>query len=368
MPHDNLSSTPSDAASVYRILDANRNRCLEGLRVVEEYVRFIWEDRHLVTLCKQLRHDLVDVLADVPAVEMHAARDTLRDVGTAVRTAMEYHRADLWAVVAANWGRVQQSLRAIEEYLKVLAPRQATRIESLRYRAYAVERAVTTLSTSVERLAGARLYVLIDGRSCLDAFRQLVEQLVAGGVDVLQLRDKSLPDRSLLERAHLLRAITREHQVLFIMNDRADLAAIAHADGVHVGQDELTVKEVRSIVGTQPLIGVSTHNIEQARQAVLDGANYLGCGPTFRSVTKDFSQFPGPAFLRQVAREIQLPAFAIGGIDESNLPQVCAAGLDRVAVSQAVLQDADPAQAARRLKSLLTAAGPPSSKQGSRTS
>jgi thiamine-phosphate pyrophosphorylase len=196
--------------------------------------------------------------------------------------------------------------------------------------------------------------VLVNGRSSLSEFRQLVEQLIQGGVDVLQLRDKAIPDRELLERAHALREMTRRHHVLFIMNDRADLAALAHADGVHLGQSEIAVKDARVIVGLQALVGVSTHNIEQARQAVLDGANYLGCGPTFPSATKEFAEFPGLQFLRQVNQEIRLPAFAIGGIGPANVEQVCATGFSRVAVSHSVVNAADPAQTARRLRATLS--------------
>jgi thiamine-phosphate pyrophosphorylase len=340
-------------AALYRIVDANRNRCLEGLRVVEEFLRFVWEDQHLVGLCKQLRHDLVAVLGSLPQGDLHAARDVLRDVGTVITTAAEYRREDLPSVVTANWNRVQQALRSLEEYAKVIEPAAAPQLESLRYRAYTVERAVTVLSTSGARLATARLYVLVDGRSSLSEFRQLVAQLSHGGVDVLQLRDKTLCDEELLARARALREITRGQNVLFIMNDRPDLAALAHADGVHLGQRDIAVKDARSIVGLQALVGVSTHSIEQARQAVVDGANYLGCGPTFPSATKAFTEFPGLEFLRQVHREIRLPAFAIGGIGPANVAQVSAAGFSRVAVSHTVVHAADPVRAIQQLKSML---------------
>src|SRR5947207_7798859 len=109
------------------------------------------------------------------------------------------------------------------------------------------------------------------------------------------------------------------NSTLAIINDRADIAATAGADGVHVGKEDLSVKDVRAIVGTRMLIGVSTHNIEQARAAALDGANYFGAGPTFRSRTKDFAMFAGLDYLREVAAEIRLPTFAIGGITVENL-------------------------------------------------
>jgi thiamine-phosphate pyrophosphorylase len=157
----------------------------------------------------------------------------------------------------------------------------------------------------------------------------------------------------LLDRAGRLRDLTDSSETLFVMNDRPDLAVLAGADGVHVGQEELTVRVVRRIVGPEMLIGISTHNLDQARPAVLDGASYLGVGPTFPSGTKSFNEFPGLEFARQVAAEIQLPAFAIGGIDVHNIRQVLATGIRRVAVSGAVAEAEAPAAAARRLLELL---------------
>jgi thiamine-phosphate pyrophosphorylase len=129
---------------------------------------------------------------------------------------------------------------------------------------------------------------------------------------------------------------------LVILNDRPDIAALARADGVHLGQNELSVHDARQIVGPDMLVGVSAHSIEQARQAVLDGASYLGCGPTFPSGTKHFDRFPGLDFLRQVAAEIALPAFAIGGVTPENLPQVLATGIRRIAIGGAIAVAVDP--------------------------
>ncbi len=122
---------------------------------------------------------------------------------------------------------------------------------------------------------------------------------------------------------------------------------------MHVGQDELTVADCRAIVGPGRLIGVSTHSVAQARQAVRDGADYLGCGPIFPSPTKQFEDFPGLGFLRAVRPELQVPAFAIGGIDPANVAQVLETGFRRIAVSSAVTAASDPATAARSLLELL---------------
>ncbi len=149
--------------------------------------------------------------------------------------------------------------------------------------------------------------------------------------------------------ARLVREWTRAAGTLFIVNDRPDLAVLADADGVHLGQDDLPVSAARRIVGSRALIGVSTHTIEQARQAVNDGADYLGVGPVFPSKTKEFEEFAGLDFVRQVAAEIRIPWYPIGGISLENLAEVQAAGATRVAVSSAVCGADDPAAAAREL-------------------
>jgi thiamine-phosphate pyrophosphorylase len=350
-----VSENPS--VPVLRILDAAANRAREGLRVVEDYVRFVLDDRHLTEQCKRLRHDLAAALARVPMQHRLNARETQADVGTAVTTSSEQRRQDLAGVLAANFLRLEEALRSLEEFGKLLDAGMAAALEQLRYRSYTLHRAVEITRSSLERLANASLYVLVDARDSVEDFERLIKTLVEAGVDVLQLREKRLDDRRLLERARLLRQWARGTDTLFIMNDRPDLAALAGADGVHVGQEELAVKDARTIVGPDALVGVSTHSIEQARQAVLDGANYIGVGPTFPSSTKQFQQFPGVELLRAVAAEIRLPAFAIGGVNLENLPEVHEAGFGRVAVSGAIVSAPQPDLAARLFRERMASGG-----------
>jgi thiamine-phosphate pyrophosphorylase len=340
---------------LWRTLDAAANRAREAARVVEDYLRFILHDRHLTRRVKELRHELAAALAALPGRALLAARDTPGDVGTGHTTTAESRRADAQDVLQANCKRWQEALRSLEEYAKPVAPAVAEKCKQLRYAAYTLERAAVTTESSQRRLEAARLYVLIDGRASDSEFAALVQALVGAGVHMLQLRDKQLTDRELLARARLARRLTRASETLLIVNDRADIAALADADGVHVGQDELTVAEARSLVGTRGLVGVSTHSLDQARRAVLDGADYLGVGPTFPSGTKTFAHFPGTRLLAKVAAEISLPAFAVGGITVQNLPQVREAGFTRAAVSGAVVSAPDPGAAASELLRLLTA-------------
>lgn len=342
-------SAPEQQAAL-RVIDASLNRATEGVRVVEDYTRFVLDDAHLTSLLKALRHDLSAAGAGFGLGDRLRTRDTQQDVGTENKTPDELVRTDAWHVAAANLSRLQESLRSLEEFSKTLAPALAERFEKLRYHAYTLAKAIGTTRHSRERLQRVRLYVLVGGGESLDAFRHLVSSLVGAGVDALQLRDKSLDDRALAERAKALVELARPAGVLSIINDRADLAAIAHADGVHVGQEDLGVKDARSVLGTGAVVGVSTHHIAQARQAVLDGADYLGLGPTFPTPTKTFDAFPGLDYVRQASAEVSLPTFAVGGVTPANLGKVLAAGASRVAVSSAVTAAADPALAVRTLK------------------
>jgi thiamine-phosphate pyrophosphorylase len=340
------------------MIDAAVNRASEGLRVAEDYVRFVLDDPHLTRLAKALRHNFAEAAALVAATDRHSARDAQHDVGSAISTASERQRADTWAVCVASLKRAAQALRSLEEYGKLADPKFATEIELIRYRLYTLEKAIDTERTSRGRLEGVRLCVLVDGRGSVAEFERLVSTLVDVGVGMIQLRDKRLSDRELAARARWLRALMRDKPTLAIVNDRADIAAATHVDGVQLGQQDLTVKDARTIVGTRMLVGVSTHNLDEARAAALDGANYLGAGPTFPSQTKPFDHFAGLDYIRAVSAEIRLPTFAIGGITVDNLREVLDAGATRVAVGAGITNAADPAGVAHQMVEMLSALGP----------
>lgn len=338
-----------------RVLDAAANRASEALRTIEDFARFVLDDQHLTAVCKQLRHELVDALRPIPTDQRLAARETLRDVGVSLTTPGERSRVSADDLVEAAFARLQQALRSLEEFGKLEDPSIAAAIKQIRYRSYTMHRALGMVGRSLERLSRSRLYVLLDGRQSPEEFEAMARSIVAAGTSIVQLRDKTLPDGELLDRARRLRSVCDTtptpdgRPAICIINDRPDLAVLSRADGVHLGQDDLPLKAARSIVGPERLVGVSTHSIQQARQAVLDGADYIGCGPTFPSGTKHFGEFPGLDFLRQVAAEIRLPAFAIGGITPENIAQVLATGMNRVAVAGAVVEAPDPAAAVRTM-------------------
>jgi thiamine-phosphate pyrophosphorylase len=336
-----------------RILDACANRAREGLRVVEDYCRFVLEDKFLSGQLKQLRHDLAAVLHELQPDTLLAARDTAGDVGTGIATASEQQRLSLRDVARANWKRLQEALRSLEEFGKLREGNLGKTLEQLRYRSYTLEQAILLGSFPRERLADAVLYVLLSSASCAGSLEWTIAEAAAGGAQIIQLREKGLTDRELLSAAKQARQWTRRAGVLFIVNDRPDIARAVEADGVHLGQDDLPVHEARRILGPNALIGVSTHTLDEVRQAVLDGASYLGVGPTFSSKTKEFASLAGLDFVRQAAAETTLPLFVLGGVNASNIGEAFAAGAKRVAVSHAIAQAEDPRVIALQLRHAL---------------
>ena len=351
-----------EQTTVLRILDASANRAREGLRVVEDFVRFSLDDAHMSKLLKSARHQLRSVLQTFDLQSLIHCRNTRGDVGTDITTPAEMARTDSLSVVKASLKRVQEATRTLEEYSKVLPnsvdrPTQrgaSQKLEQLRYELYSIEKAVLTTIDSRKQFDGRNVYLLLSSNMCSGDVERVLAEAIAGGIRIVQIREKSMPDRELLDYARSVRRITRESGTLMIMNDRPDLAALCEADGVHVGQEELSVRDVRKIVGPRCLIGVSTHSIEQARNAVLDGASCIGVGPVFKSETKSFDKFAGLNFVREVAAEIQLPWFPIGGIDHSNVGQLVEAGASRIAISGAICRTDNPRHAAEQLVARLS--------------
>lgn len=347
-----IALPPGERNAVFRAIDANLNRWGEALRVVEDVLRFGFADRFLVAGCKSVRHALGDLRRDITQHGMvTAARDSMHDPGRNQDHASEYRRRDLEALLSANLSRAQQAARSLEEFLKVVDAPLAMRCEQLRYRCYDLEKAISVLVDRPHRLTDVRLCVLVPGFDSPADFERVVNELIEGGVDMIQLRDKQLDDRILLARAERLATLTRPANVLAIVNDRCDIALASGADGVHLGQEDLPIAAARRACGANLVIGVSCHALSEAQAAAMEGADYIGVGPCFPSTTKSFAEFPGLQLARDVAAGLTLPAFAIGGIKGDNIRQIHATGLNRIAVSGGVLDsDRGVAEATRRLK------------------
>jgi thiamine-phosphate pyrophosphorylase len=195
------------------------------------------------------------------------------------------------------------------------------------------------------------LHVLTDrdwsrGRDTLTVARAAI----AGGATVIQLRDKTASTRQLVEEGRALRALTKEHGILLIVNDRLDVALAVDADGAHVGQEDMPGKDARRLLGPGRILGISAGNLQEAEQAIADGADYLGIGPIYATNTKaDAGQPSGTDLLRRIAEQWQIPQVAIGGITAARTEEVRRAGASGIAVITAVVAAADIAEATREL-------------------
>jgi thiamine-phosphate pyrophosphorylase len=201
---------------------------------------------------------------------------------------------------------------------------------------------MTTFDQRLQRLARARLYAIVDtGYVEPDRVPFVTEHLVLGGVDLIQLRAKKLPLAAILELGKKMRVVIPSDGPLFILNDHPELVAEIGADGIHVGQDDLSVDEARTRAGAETLVGKSTHSLNQALAAEKEGADYIGVGPIYATPTKPDYVPVGPALIGQVSSAVRVPQFCIGGINEQTLPEVLAAGARRVVIVSALLQSED---------------------------
>ncbi|GAB3982576.1 thiamine phosphate synthase [Actinoallomurus acanthiterrae] len=218
------------------------------------------------------------------------------------------------------------------------------------------ERAVTLRA----RLDRARLYLCTDARERQGDLEEFLDAALAGGVDIVQLRQKGLEARQEIEYLSAFRAACEKHGALLAVNDRADIAHAVRADVLHLGQDDLPVPAARAVVGQDVLIGRSTHSEAQASAAAAEpGVDYLCAGPTWPTPTKPGRPAPGLGLLEYVARHRSTrPWFAIGGIDAGNLDQVLATGARRVVVVRAITEADDPRAAAAEFARRLHAADP----------
>jgi thiamine-phosphate pyrophosphorylase len=200
-----------------------------------------------------------------------------------------------------------------------------------------------------ERIASARLYLVCDARP-----RAFLDAALRGGVDVVQLRDKSLADAALVEAAREFRAAADDAGALFILNDRPDLVEDCRADGVHVGQDDGTVQGARQIVGRDRIVGRSTHAPDQGAAADADpDVDYLAVGPVHATPTKPGRPAAGLEYVAWAAANLTTPWFAIGGLDPRNVDEVVAHGATRIVVVRAIAAAPDPEAAARALRARL---------------
>ena len=323
---------------LHRIIDANINRASEALRVLEDWARFGKNNQDITKKLKLIRHEINKLVLLNPNLIL--SRESIHDVGK--NTGIESKKRNIKDIIRANCKRLEESLRVLSEYGNVVGAYCNTPLlENFRYEIYTIEKELV-INEKLIRLQNANLY-LVTGRDAPagrlyndNEFLSIIEKSVEGGIDIIQLREKKEKENKILELGKEIKKIINNTDVLFIINDRVDLALACNADGVHLGQDDMPVARARGAYGNTPV------------------PDYLGVGPVFPTPTKPDYKPAGLEYVRWADENLkEIPWFAIGGIDETNIEKVINAGAGKIAVVREIMNADDPLKKTKSLKSIL---------------
>lgn len=315
---------------ILQIIDANQNRAREGLRIAEEICRFVLEDESLTADLKGLRHRIGDLVDRFYGSDLLKEREVERDVGKGLDR-IRIEKDGYIGVARLNLSRVEEALRVMEEFSKLSKSEVALQFKKLRFDVYEIEKEIYSALSRLERRVKMKgLYAICDLALVGDRYRDFTIGVVEGGATMVQLRGKDAGVRDLITAGRRLRELLKGKGVVFIVNDRVDVALCVGADGVHLGQDDMPINLARDLLGHDRIIGISTHNLDEVKRAVEDGADYVSFGPIYETLTKPEVSPVGPDLLPRVREITSIPLFAIGGINRENIQSLIGTGIDGV--------------------------------------
>ncbi len=345
-----MSVTPPSDNRIAQLIDANLDRAREGLRVMEDWCRFGLKRSDFSIQIKDWRQQL--------GLHHHSiyrkARLTSNDPAMGVSHQLQKVRSTPEAVFIANSSRVQEALRVIEEFTRITDPTLCEIATTIRYETYEIQIKVLNSSEGINKrkiLQDSFIYLITTNRSDLE---EVVLQALKAGVKIVQYREKFLNDNEKISQAKCLASLCKKYNSLFIVNDRIDIAIAVDADGVHLGKEDIPTKIARELLGAEKIIGRSTHCLEDIKNAEEEGCDYIGIGPIFSSETKKELNPIGIDHLKKGSSETLLPAFAIGGINNSNIKKLNQINNLRIAVSNAIINSNDPFSKTEELIKFLT--------------
>jgi thiamine-phosphate pyrophosphorylase len=342
--------------AIQRIIDADLNRLGEGLRLLEEIARFMLADTRLAVTLKTLRHELAPQDSGLKQ-QFLSAREAENDVGMNIQVSEQGKPREMMEIIVANARRAQESLRVLEELSKMPGSGlSSSRYSNARFQLYTLEKELVGRFLRRDKAVKLRgLYAIIDTdslghRSHLEA----AGEVLAGGVSLIQLRDKHTPKGRLLDIALRLKQLCVNSGAMFIINDYLDICLACDADGLHLGQADLPVVVARKQLPIDKLIGCSVTDVTQAEKAAVDSADYVACGAIFATPTKTDCEAIGCRAVADIKKAVNLPVVAIGGIKENNVMEVLSAGADCVAIVSAILSSTSITETTRKLMDMLS--------------
>ncbi len=342
--------TPPSDNRIAQLIDANLDRAREGLRVMEDWCRFGLKRRDFSIQIKDWRQQL--------GIHHHniyrKARFTSKDPAMGVSHPLQEVRSTPETVFIANSSRVQEALRVIEEFTRITDPKLCEIATKIRYETYEIEIKVLNATEGINKrqiLKDCSLYLITTNIRNLE---EIVLQALKAGVKIIQYREKLLQDKEKVSQAKFLASLCKKYNSLFIVNDRIDIALAVEADGIHLGQEDIPTKIARELLGTEKIIGRSTHCLEDIKDAEVEGCDYIGIGPVFPSKTKKQLNPIGINYLKKGLNETFLPAFAIGGINSATIKELNKINNLRIAVSDAIINSTNPFLTTQELLKFLT--------------
>ncbi|MBN2041458.1 MAG: thiamine phosphate synthase [Spirochaetes bacterium] len=330
---------------IYSVIDANINRALEGIRVAEDCFRFISRNSRISAVLKQIRHDIADASKSFPANILLGARNVEKDRQKFFNTQGEKDRKSVIDVVQSNLHRAMEAVRSIEELYKLVFPGSIDNpFQEIRFSLYSIEKdAVSTVSREAKRkYFNSSLYAILDSSFVInEAYPETAKRMIKGGASVIQLRMKKKSMRNILKTAREISLICKDNDVLFIVNDFPEIAYLSDAGGVHLGQDDLKIEDVRSILPPDMIVGISTHSVEEAEAEFKNEPDYIAIGPVFDTNSKNNEVLKGidTDIINHVIIKSYIPVVGIGGLTPERIKALKWAGLSGFAVISYLYKD-----------------------------
>ena len=327
---------------IYSVIDANINRALEGIRVCEDIMRFNNRLPEYSVQFKDIRHQIREGAEVFPQEKLLYGRDVDGDNQKFVDIGGETIRESVVDLFRSNIHRAIEAVRCLEEFLKVVhndGPgdnEKSNPFQKIRFSLYGLEKEIVPLMVKEKALTpiNRSLYGILDSTFVKGEYKDVAHEMIQGGARIIQLRMKYELPGAILPVAKKLSEICRAHDAIFIVNDYPDIAYLSNAHGVHIGQDDLPVSEIRKIIPDHMIIGLSTHSVEDVEIAQKSAPDYIAIGPIFDTTSKDGTVLEGNGIeiIKAVKGIADTPLVAIGGINEKNVHDVIKAGADSAAI------------------------------------
>jgi thiamine-phosphate pyrophosphorylase len=313
-----------------RIIDVNINRLDESLKQIEDITRFHLEDRLLLSQIRDIRVHFLQYKRSLPLTRIIGARRSQEDLGR--KTGFDSLKMrTTTGLILSCLSRAKESARTIEEIIKTVDPSLSYQMKDIRFEIYDFEKNVMIVQT--KRFDPSLEAIIDEQYLSLPSLETTIRTLATSGATMIQLRIKKMDDRRFLTIARRIRKALSKPRVKFIINNRIDIALACNADGVHLGQKDIPIPDIRKLAGEMFIIGASANNLREAKRAELQGADYLGVGAIYPTQTKRDARVCTLRNLRTICRRVKIPVIGIGGISDRNYKAVLRAGASGIAVA-----------------------------------